>query len=98
MRSGSYDELRKMSRGKFAMSRFFQLKDLAGNSVGESNEILELQISLSSLSITIKNAVKENLTELRCLMWPKSWFVSSTLWKHQEYPCLNAFLAHKASV
>jgi len=45
IRSGSYDELRRMSRGKFTMSHFFQLRDLAGSSVGESNEILESQLS-----------------------------------------------------
>lgn len=45
MRSTSYDELRRMSRGKFTMNHFFQLKNLAGSSVGESNEILESQLS-----------------------------------------------------
>lgn len=45
MRSNSYDELRKMSRGKFTMNQFFQLKDLASRSVGESNPIMESQLS-----------------------------------------------------
>ena len=45
MRSGAYDELRKISRGKFTMSQFFQLKDLADNSIGESNPIMEAQLS-----------------------------------------------------
>lgn len=45
MRSGSYDELRKMSRGKFTMNQFFQLKDLASRSVGESNPIMESQLA-----------------------------------------------------
>lgn len=44
MRSSSYDELRRMSRGKFTLNQFFQLKDLAASSVGESNEILESQL------------------------------------------------------
>jgi transposase len=43
--SADYDELRKMSRGKFTMNQFFQLKDLADNSVGESNPIMEVQLS-----------------------------------------------------
>ena len=45
MRSSSYDELRRISRGKFTMNQFFTLKDLASTSVGESNEILESQLS-----------------------------------------------------
>jgi len=45
MRSSSYEELRKMSRGKFTMNQFFQLKDLAGNSIGESNPIMESQLT-----------------------------------------------------
>jgi len=68
MRSGSYDELRRISRGKFTMNHFFRLKDLAGKSVGESNEILELQLSsllelYSSLNAEVKN-MEVQITQL----------------------------------
>jgi hypothetical protein len=68
MRSGSYDELRRISRGKFTMNHFFRLKDLAGKSVGESNEILELQLSsllelYSSLNAEVKK-MEVQITQL----------------------------------
>jgi transposase len=60
MRSSSYDELRRMSRGKFTMSQFFQLKDLAGSSVGESNQILESQlISLLKLYFSLNEEIQK---------------------------------------
>ncbi len=48
MNSRSYDTLRRLSRGKFTMSSFIQLKTLAKNSVGQCNDYLlhEMEILL----------------------------------------------------
>lgn len=45
MRTTSYDELRRVSRGKFSMQKFLKLKELAKDTVGESNHIFELELS-----------------------------------------------------
>ncbi len=45
LRSNSYDELRRISRGKFSMQKFLNLKELAKNSVGVSNNIFEMELS-----------------------------------------------------
>ena len=45
MRTTSYDELRRISRGKFSMQKFLKLKELAKDTVGESNHIFELELS-----------------------------------------------------
>lgn len=45
MRTTSYDELRRLSRGKFSMQKFLKLKELAKDTVGESNYIFELELS-----------------------------------------------------
>jgi len=69
MRSGSYDELRRMSRGKFTMNQFFQLKDLAISSVGESNEILESQISsLLELYFSLDAEIKKMESQITQLV------------------------------
>lgn len=49
MNSCSYDKLRSISRGKFSMAQFVQLKQLAKNTVGETNDIMlyELQSLLA---------------------------------------------------
>lgn len=50
MNSTSYEHLRKLSRGKFSIQKFMKLKELATNTVGESNEIFLMQ-SNSLLSL-----------------------------------------------
>lgn len=39
-----FDTLNKISRGKFSYAKFIKLKDLAKNTVGESNELFEFQL------------------------------------------------------
>ena len=39
-----FETLNKISRGKFAYSKFIKLKDLAKNTIGESNELFEFQL------------------------------------------------------
>ena len=39
-----FETLNKISRGKFAYSKFVKLKDLAKNTIGESNELFEFQL------------------------------------------------------
>lgn len=41
-----FDSLKSLSRGRFTYSKFVKLKDLAKNSIGESNEIYELQLQI----------------------------------------------------
>ena len=50
MNSASYENLHKLSREKFSIQKFMKLKELASNTVGESNEIFLIQLnSLLSL-------------------------------------------------
>ena len=57
MNSASYENLHKVSRGKFSMQKFLKLKELASNTVGESNEIFSSQ--LNSLMTLYKQACRE---------------------------------------
>lgn len=41
-----FDTLRSFSKGRFKYSQFIKLKDLAKNSIGESNEYFELQLQI----------------------------------------------------
>ena len=41
-----FDTLKSLSRGHFTYSKFIKLKDLAKNTIGESNEIFELQLQI----------------------------------------------------
>lgn len=45
MNSASYEHLRSLSRGKFSIQKFIRLKELASNTVGESNEIFIMQLN-----------------------------------------------------
>lgn len=45
MNSKSYEKLHKLSRGRFTMAKFFELKTLASNTVGVSNDIFNLELS-----------------------------------------------------
>jgi len=45
MRTTSYDELRRISRGKFSMQKFLELRKLAKNTVGVTNDILEIELA-----------------------------------------------------
>ena len=40
-----FDSLNKISRGKFTYAKFVKLKDLAKNTIGESNDIFELEVT-----------------------------------------------------
>ena len=57
MNSKSYDNLRRISRGKFSMQKFLKLKDLAKNTVGGNNELFVSQ--LNSLLSLYKQAAYE---------------------------------------
>lgn len=57
MNSASYEHLRKLSRGKFSIQKFIKLKELATNTVGESNEIFLMQ--LNSLLSLCRQCVSE---------------------------------------
>lgn len=57
MNSASYDNLRKISRGKFSIQKFLKLKELAANTVGEDNEIFSLQLQ-SLLNLYNQSAIE----------------------------------------
>lgn len=57
MNSQSYDNLRRISRGKFSLLKFLKLKELAKNTVGEDNEIFVSQ--LNSLMALYKQVAQE---------------------------------------
>ena len=61
MNSASYENLRKISRGKFSMQKFLKLKDLASNTVGESNEIFVSQLN------SLLNLYKQSCIEVDSL-------------------------------
>ena len=56
-----FDSLSKISRGKFTYAKFVKLKDLAKNTIGESNDIFELE--LTSILNLYKN-IDEQIIEL----------------------------------
>lgn len=58
MNSASYDAIRCISRGKFSMQRFLALKDLATHTIGDSNELFEIQL------ISILNLYRESDAEV----------------------------------
>ena len=57
MNSASYEHLRSLSRGKFSIQKFIRLKELASNTVGESNEMFLMQ--LNSLLALYRGCVSE---------------------------------------
>lgn len=55
-----FDSLKSISRGKFTYAKFVQLKDLAKNTIGESNDIFELELtSILNLYKNIDNEIIE---------------------------------------
>jgi len=49
-----FETLRKLSRGKFTYAKFIKLKELAENTIGESNDLLKLQLETS---LTLYNSI-----------------------------------------
>lgn len=56
-----FETLNKLSRGNFTYAKFVKLKDLAKNTIGESNDIFEIQ--LSSILNLYKN-IDDHIIEL----------------------------------
>ena len=61
MNSKSYDALRRKSRGKFSMVKFAQLKALAKNTVGRSDNFLLKQMEIT---IDIENQLNAKIDEI----------------------------------
>ncbi len=58
MNSNSFDNLRKISKGKFSYAKFVKIKELAKNTIGSSSEADELEISsLLNIYKTINDEV-----------------------------------------
>ena len=55
-----YESIKKVSRGKFPYAKFLKIKELAKNTVGECNDIFELELTcLLTLHSTIQKEIKE---------------------------------------
>ena len=100
MNSASYDNLRRISRGKFSMQKFIKLKELASNTVGEDNEIFSLQLqSLLNLYNQTANEVdklEEQIISLIDEIQPKSMSIPgigplSAAVIYAEYGDINKF-------
>jgi transposase len=59
MNISSYEMLRKISHGKFSLMRFYRLKELATKTIGESNDILDSELStLLALYKSVDNEIQ----------------------------------------
>ncbi len=68
MKSTSYDELRRISRGKFSMQQFLKLRELAKNTVGVSNHIFEIELScILRLYKQLDNEIQQIESEISAL-------------------------------
>ena len=55
-----FDTLNKLSRGSFTYAKFVKLKDLAKNTIGESNDIFEIELSsILDLYKNTQNSLKD---------------------------------------
>ncbi|RDU22598.1 IS110 family RNA-guided transposase [Anaerosacchariphilus polymeriproducens] len=67
MNASSYENLRKISRGKFSMQKFLKLKELAANTVGENNEIFSAQLN-SLMALYNQSVIEVNALEQQ-IIW-----------------------------
>lgn len=105
MNSASYDNLRKISRGKFSMQKFIKLKELAANTVGENNEIFSLQlqslINLYNQSAIEVDKLEQQIISLISDIQPKSMTIPgigplSAAVIYAEYGDINKFKSPSA--
>ena len=55
-----YDSIKNISRGKFTYAKFLKIKELAKNTIGESNDIFETElITVLTLHSNIQKEIKE---------------------------------------
>lgn len=65
MNSQSYDKLRRISRGRFSLHKFAELKSLAKNTVGEWNDYYRIELeSILDLLNQIESKIDEIETEI----------------------------------
>lgn len=100
MNSASYENLRKISRGKFSMQKFIKLRELASNTVGEDNEIFSLQLqsllNLYNQSANEVDKLEEQIISLINEIKPKSMTIPgigplSAAVIYAEYGDINKF-------
>lgn len=105
MNSASYDNLRRISRGKFSMQKFIKLKELASNTVGEDNEIFSLQLqsllNLYNQSANEVDKLEEQIISLINEIQPKSMTIPgigplSAAVIYAEYGDINKFKSPSA--
>lgn len=69
MNAASYDKLHRISRGKFSYKRFIELRELAKNTVGLSNDIFDLELaSLLRLFHSINGEINSLEKEIHSLI------------------------------
>lgn len=100
MRATSYDELRRISRGKFSMQKFLELRELSKNTVGVSNDMMEIEL-LSVLRLYhqideeikyVENQIERLTLELhRPILTIKGIGVQSAAVILSEYGNISAF-------
>lgn len=66
MNSASYEKLRCISRGKFSPKKFLELKTLAKNTVGQSNDIFETELK-SLLTLYLQTASEVDAIEQKII-------------------------------
>ena len=75
MNSQSYETISKVSHGRFSVQKFIKLKELAKNTVGETNEMFSMQLdSLLRLYKQVKEEIESlesKITILICEINPK---------------------------
>lgn len=100
MNSASYDNLSKISRGKFSMQKFIKLKEIAANTVGEDNEIFSLQLqsllNLYNQSANEVDKLEKQIISLINEIQPKSMTIPgigplSAAVIYAEYGDINKF-------
>ena len=105
MNSASYDNLRRISRGKFSMQKFIKLKELASNTVGEDNEIFSSQLqsllNLYNQSATEVDKLEKQIISLISEIQPKSMSIPgigplSAAVIYAEYGDINRFKSPSA--
>lgn len=72
----SYEHLYSLSRGRFSLEKFFELKKLAKNTVGESNEMFELELELlldlyHTVSLKIEK-IEETICDIMSVLKPQT--------------------------
>lgn len=100
MNANSYEDLRKISRGKFSMQKFIELKEIATNTIGQYHYIFALQLNslitlykqISTEVETLEKQISSLIQDIkpRCMTIPGIGELSAAI-IHAEYGNLSKF-------